>query len=145
MQKAKVKIEEKMGGLPDVAALRQVDGGVLRFSEKRRQAAAVQDAGAIHSAPVGSTQAVDIPSKMTKSRVVSTLISRQLQRKPRVSGAFLALNHLDFPAVTKIPPDFYGRTIDNPANFIGGLGARRGWASKFNFLSRLFCGEMSLA
>jgi hypothetical protein len=147
MQKAKVKIEEKMGGLPNVAPLRQVDVGVSRFSEKRRiRSAAVQDAGAIHSAPVGSTQVVGISSKMAKMRVrlrseasasawlrrdkparqvVSRLISRRLGRKSRIFEGFLTRKGVDFSPVTKIPPDFFCRRRKRENEKCGALPRRR--------------------
>jgi hypothetical protein len=93
-------------------------GGCLQVSEKRRNSAALQDAGAIYSVPVGSTsafgpkqrrdmQVVDISSKTAKNRFVSRLISRRLGRKPRVFDPFLTRKGVDFSAVTEILPDFF--------------------------------------
>jgi hypothetical protein len=102
-------------------------GGRLRFSEKRRQAAAVQDAGARHFVPVESTsafapklppspgygetswrdtQVVDISSKMAEMRVVTRLISRRLGLKQAFFDPFLTLNHLGFSSLTEKLPDF---------------------------------------
>jgi hypothetical protein len=103
-------------------------GGRLRFSEKRRQAAAVQDAGARHFVPVESTsafapklppspgygetswrdtQVVDISSKMAEMRVVTRLISRRLGLKQAFFDPFLTLNHLGFSSLTEKLPDFF--------------------------------------
>jgi hypothetical protein len=51
-------------------------------------------------------QVIDISSKMARSRVVSSLISRRLRRKPRVFGAFLTCKGVDFSPLTQISPKF---------------------------------------
>jgi hypothetical protein len=82
-------------------------GECLQSSEKRRRAAALQNAGAIYSVPPGSTsafapklrrdkQVVDISSKMAKSRVASRLIFRGLRGKQAFFDPFIALNGLIF-------------------------------------------------
>jgi hypothetical protein len=102
-------------------------GGRLRFAEKRRQAAALQNAGARATRRVGGRrstaatdvstsafirfrrdmQVADISPKEAKMSVVSRLISRLLRRKPAFFDPFLTRKGVDFPPLTKIPPDFY--------------------------------------
>src|ERR1700722_10229524 len=68
--------------------------------------AAVQEAGAIYSAPRQWTQVVDISSRTARIRVVSGLISRRLRRKSAFFGPFLSCKWIDFSPVTKNLPDF---------------------------------------
>jgi hypothetical protein len=81
--------------------------GRLQVSKKRRNTAAVQDAGAINSVPVELTQVVDISPKVAKSYVVSRLISRRLGRKQAFFAPFLTCKGVDFSAVTEKAPDFF--------------------------------------
>jgi hypothetical protein len=102
----------------------------LKLFEKRRQAAALQDAGArshlvqnpkskVQSRdPEAATnvpaQVVDFSCKTMRIGVASTLVSRRLGRKPRVFGAFFTRKGVDFPPLTKKAWDFLKMQKENP-------------------------------
>jgi hypothetical protein len=62
-------------------------------------------------------QVIDISSGMTKSCVVSTLISRRLRRKPRVFDPFLIHKGVDFSPLTKILPVFLKSKTDQDEDY----------------------------
>jgi hypothetical protein len=78
----------------------------LPVSEKRRQAAAVQVAGARCLAPRESTQVVDISPKMANMRVVSGLIFRRLEIKHAFLDPFIAFRGLIFRRLHRNDPLF---------------------------------------
>jgi hypothetical protein len=56
---------------------------------------------------LGSTQVVDISSKMAKICVVSGLIYRRLRTKQAFFDPFIALKGVDLPSLTEKLPDFF--------------------------------------
>jgi hypothetical protein len=74
--------------------------GVCGAPEKRQKIAAFQNAGTMLLVPLGSTQVVDISSKMAKSCVVSGLISRRLGQKRAFFDPFLTCKRVGFSSVT---------------------------------------------